>query len=403
MRKKNHSLRLTALLGCLALLSTACQHTVADYIPVDNDQDEDSVTNITDNYRYQIPVVFHVLYQQGDDISTITEARIKTILSQVNELWKGNVYYQAGRYTGTSGQTTSEDMDVDFVLASRDEKGNATSGIDYEVYKGSWPLSPSDFLTSKSNIQYIWDPNEYVNIMLFDFKDSNSDGSLTLGQTSMPLTTNDNALDGLNKTTTRYIAKNKISYTPAVCISSAYNAIAGKRILYCEWPRYSTTETSGYLNSTDISMDINVTLAHELGHYFGLHHTFAEKVNGSNMDIVDSCDDTDYCDDTPSYNRKEYQQELKELIAKAESANKILSVAELMQRTNCDNLTFTSENFMDYNYTYGFRFTPEQRERVRHVLYYSPMIPGPKKNGVNHSSGSRAEEETVETPLLMSK
>lgn len=403
MKEKKHTIRLAALLGSIAFLCGACQHTVADYIPVDNDQDEDSVTTINDSYRYKIPVVFHVLYQQGDDISTITEARIKTILAQVNELWKGNVYYQSGRYTGADGQTASEDMGVDFVLASRDENGNATSGIDYEIYKGSWPISPSDFLTAKSNIQYIWDPNEYVNIMLFDFKSSRIDGSLTLGQTSMPLTTNDNPLDGLNKTTKRYIAKNKISYTPAVCINSAYNTTAGKRILYCEWPRYTTTETSGYLSSTDISLDINVTLAHELGHYFGLHHTFTEKVNGSDMETLDSCADTDYCDDTPSYNRKEYQQELRDLISNAESTGKILSVADIVKRTNCDNLTFTSENFMDYNYTYGFRFTPEQLQRVRHVLYYSPMIPGPKKNGVNRSSASRAEEEMVETPLLMSK
>ena len=33
---------------------------------------------------------------------------------------------------------------------------------------------------------------------------------------------------------------------------------------------------------------------------------------------------------------------------------------------------------MDYSVSYSDRFTDDQRDRIRHVLTYSPLIPGPK-------------------------
>ena len=34
---------------------------------------------------------------------------------------------------------------------------------------------------------------------------------------------------------------------------------------------------------------------------------------------------------------------------------------------------------MDYSVSYSDQFTQDQYNRVRHVLAYSPLIPGPKK------------------------
>jgi len=102
-------------------------------------------------------------------------------------------------------------------------------------------------------------------------------------------------------------------------------------------------------------------MVHDLGHYLGLHHVFAE----------DNCDsETDYCDDTPSYNRKEYETWL--------SQNSELTIQEKYQRKGCDGMEFTSYNTMDYTYSYMDNFTADQFLRVRHVLEYSPLIPGPK-------------------------
>lgn len=38
---------------------------------------------------------------------------------------------------------------------------------------------------------------------------------------------------------------------------------------------------------------------------------------------------------------------------------------------------------MDYAISYSNQFTLNQRERIRHVLSYSPLIPGPKKGDID--------------------
>ena len=107
--------------------------------------------------------------------------------------------------------------------------------------------------------------------------------------------------------------------------------------------------------------DAYVTLAHELGHYLGLYHVFSEK----------ECEETDYCDDTPNYNRTAYLNGLAELTPP-------YNFQEVVQRTSCEGLLFISTNIMDYYYSYQNQFTENQRARVRHVLENSPLVPGPK-------------------------
>ena len=61
-----------------------------------------------------------------------------------------------------------------------------------------------------------------------------------------------------------------------------------------------------YVNSNNeyyYTTDVYNTLAHELGHYLGLHHAFSE--DGDNTDL---CEDTDYCTDTPTYNITKYTE-----------------------------------------------------------------------------------------------
>lgn len=70
---------------------------------------------------------------------------------------------------------------------------------------------------------------------------------------------------------------------------------------------YSSSINSKYINEKSTAFyrnpnDSTKNLAHELGHYLGLHHVFAEDKNG----YADNCNDTDYCQDTPSYNRNKY-------------------------------------------------------------------------------------------------
>ncbi|MFK2769547.1 M43 family zinc metalloprotease [Bacteroides fragilis] len=132
--------------------------------------------------------------------------------------------------------------------------------------------------------------------------------------------------------------------------------------------------------------DITVTLAHELGHYLGLHHAFSENDEG----IYDGCFDSDYCDDTPTYNKVEYDADYA-YTAKNDPAN--FTFDYLVKRKNCKtNQTFTSTNIMDYSVSYSDRFTNDQRSRIRHVLTYSPLIPGPKQ-------GQTQTRSVVEGPI----
>jgi len=65
----------------------------------------------------------------------------------------------------------------------------------------------------------------------------------------------------------------------------------------------------------------------------------------------------------------------------------------LVKRENCKtNQTFTSTNIMDYSVSYSDRFTNDQRSRIRHVLTYSPLIPGPKQ-------GQTQTRSVVEGPI----
>lgn len=107
-----------------------------------------------------------------------------------------------------------------------------------------------------------------------------------------------------------------------------------------EGSRYTTDKgnSKGYIYHT---ADPNATLAHELGHYLGLFHAFSEKTGDkSNSEEADNDEDTDYCTDTPSYNRVAYTKWESEYIKKAKEDAKALNqqvtldMRELVKRGN---------------------------------------------------------------------
>ena len=161
----------------------------------------------------------------------------------------------------------------------------------------------------------------------------------------------------------------------------------------------ATTE-EGRFNSSLV--DVSATLAHELGHYLGLHHVFTEDSNGN---IVDSCGDTDYCKDTPSYDKKDYDTWLNNYILQQERApDPVYYLDEMDIRHSCSDSTFHASDLMDYSVCNSNLFTQDQKDRMRHVLYYSPLIPGPKKTGSTRSNGSRAAgNQPLDLPVMIRK
>lgn len=345
-----------------------------------NDQDEDATTKTVDsNYQYHLPVIFHVFYKDQNDASQYVPAsRLKSLLQYVNEIYKGGVY-------GESANTH-----LTFELAERDESGKilSTPGVEYINYTGDFPIDETTFMSSADNAKYVWDPNEYINVMLYPFKDFGN--NMVLGLSHTPYTVKANhELEGLDVVDTKYVSKSQLRYPRCSSINSTF---MGQRDGggYYQSDRYTNVNHQAtYLTTTDIA----VTMAHELGHYLGLFHMFTERLDettsADSYAPLDSCGDTDFCKDTPSYNRAEYNNYLDSYFASTPSTSYNLDY--MLKRYACDATVFYSANIMDYAFSLGYKISPDQKDRIRHVLYYSPLIPGPKLNGANTRSGVTIE------------
>lgn len=306
------------------------------------------------NYHYNLPVIFHVFYKnKAEALQYVNSNRFSEILNEVNKLYKDT--------------SKSIDMNLTFSLASIDPEGNelTTPGVEYIEWPEGYPINCKTFMNDEKQgyVNYLWEPNLYINVMVYNFKQEGN--SIILGISNLPLTTNGEAyLEGLNTSNYSFLRKKNLVNPYCVSINSLYINDKG---------------TDG----------INATVAHELGHYLGLHHVFNE--NKRTGDIVDNCIDSDYCEDTPPYNKVKYNEWLAENYGSS-------SFATLALRVDCNTEEeFTSYNIMDYSYSYLNQFTPDQFARVRHVLMYSPLIPGPK---VGQSTKARsAGDGPVDLPI----
>lgn len=297
-------------------------------------------------YHYNLPVIFHVLYtDKNDEKQYVSQSRLAEILDVINKMYKD--------------KSKSVDMNLTFKLVAVNPNGDAmnTPGVEYVQWEEEYPIDCDAFMSDESGkyVKYLWDPNKYINIMIYNFTKDDS-GTTTLGISHIPFSTIGNTyLEGLNPVKSSYLTIRNLSFPYCASINSLF---------------INEQSTAEIYNKSDIT----VTLAHELGHYLGLHHVFSENKNG---DQEDSCEDTDYCEDTPSYNKAEYDMNYLWAINDNVPEDKLF--AYLVKRTNCSGEQFTSYNIMDYAVSYSNQFTEDQRNRIRHVLTYSPLMPGPKK------------------------
>ncbi len=319
---------------------------------------------------YQIPVIFHVLYKDKNDRHQYISAdRIKTVLANVNQYYKGK--------TIATGGDAGQNINLEFYLPETDQSGNQleTPGIEYIAWD-EMPIDCESFMGSDNSkiLNMLWDMNKYINIMLYNFAEV--DGGTILGISHLPLSTKGrNYLEGLQAVDYTHMENSNLGYPQCVSINTLY---------------FDQDTPSNSYNSADA----NVTLAHELGHYLGLHHAFNESEEDPNAD-------SDYCMDTPPYNRSLYEQSVMIPAYQAWKASNF-DMAALQPgflRTNSLNpeQTFTSYNLMDYEISYSDRFTLNQKERMRHVLEYSPLIPGPKRTA---STRSVAPQGVLDIPII---
>lgn len=305
-----------------------------------------TITQTTGVYRYQLPIVFHVLYQDpNNETQNVRKGRINEIITACNKLY-------------SNYNRNSTDINLEFVLATKDPNGNTLSEPGVDRVKWNSPTMDCEKFMSdynKTNKGVLWDTEKYINVVLYTFTEAE-----ILGISHMPYTVLPDELGGLNQLSFVPTFAN-LQYPHCVSINNVYI--------------YENQSVEGQSYNT---MDVVATLTHELGHYVGLHHTFNEKEVGGEI-ITDVCEDTDYCNDTPPYNRDEYEAFLDNYTPLEGGKLSFKDLPFLMERKNCKTgEKSTPNNIMDYSFSYVNRFTPDQRTRIRYVLAHSPLLPTTK-------------------------
>lgn len=330
---------------------------------------QDGASASAGEYHYELPVIFHVLYKdKADPLQYVSQSRLADILSIVNKLYKE--------------KTKSVDMNLTFMLAAINPDGESMNmpGVEYIQWPESYPIDCDKFMSDNSGkyVKYLWDPNKYINVMIYNFTSDNS-GTTTLGISHLPFTTvGTNYLAGLNEVKYSHLEVENLNFPYCASINSLY---------------INHQSTVSSYNTSDIT----VTLAHELGHYLGLHHTFSETKEG---DLINTCKDTDYCEDTPSYDKQAYDVYYNWAMSAESTIPDEQLFPSLVKREDCSGTRFISRNIMDYAISYSDQFSQDQRDRIRHVLTYSPLIPGPKKG---QTQTRTVAEGALDLPILIRK
>lgn len=315
----------------------------------------------------KLPVIFHVIYKdRGDQKQYVNADRLKTILGNVNK-----------RYSSTVG---SVDINLEFVLATTAPTGKtlAAPGVEYINWSQAYPQESYPIDCNKimytNEFKYtpmLWEPNQYINVFLYNF--TSGEDYITLGKSHFPYIHKDkNAPQGFTQTENTYLALENFQFAYGVSINSLF---------------INDESTEEFYATTDI----NVTLAHELGHYLGLYHVFAQDHNG---ETLDNSIDTDYCPDTPSYNRVAYMKDY--LYAMSHPEEGKYNFAYLVKRKN-ESGTFEAHNIMDYEVCYNDQFSADQRTRMRYVLENALAMPSAKKP----SNRSRATKGGLDLPIVV--
>lgn len=291
-------------------------------------------TGDLDTYDYHLPVVFHVMYHnKSDKKQNPDKSQFTKILDAVNKLYAAN----------------NMNMHIVFEMAKYDDEGEELEEpgiirkkVDFKEY------DPHEFLKDEDYAEDVQNLKKYINIFVFRFAQASSDAT-TLGLTTLPIVPTAYPLEYLVDTDTA----NEYAYltTPfGVCINN--EAID-------EWQDEKTVNPKY----------IVATVAHEIGHYIGLLHTFSEI----------ECEEDDGCEDTPISDYNNYIEYITDYIAKQQAAGKNITIEEVAKRTDCKTgEEFIADNILDYAYTIGDVFTADQKKRTRHVLKYGALTPGPK-------------------------
>lgn len=104
--------------------------------------------------QYTVPVVFHIVHQNGEE--NLSNLEVEQAVEWLNDAFENVGYYDPG---------TGVDVDINFCLAKRDPEDNATSGVN-RVVSSLTELDRSFEADSDMKALSTWDPTCYVNIWI---------------------------------------------------------------------------------------------------------------------------------------------------------------------------------------------------------------------------------------------
>lgn len=186
-----------------------------------------------DETIYVLPVVFHIIHE-GEPVgqsSNISDAQLFSAIDALNEDFR--------KIAGSNGDGDGVDVGYEFCLASRDPNGNPTTGIvrvngsSVTNYADQGIRATGSVGADEATVKALstWPREDYINIWVVNEIEDNNASSGIQGFAYFPI---NNPIDG---------------------ITMLHNAVG----------------TTGNIKP---STALNRTLSHEMGHYFGLYHTF---------------------------------------------------------------------------------------------------------------------------------
>ncbi len=268
----------------------------------------------SDRSTYTVPIIFHVIHNPASPAENVSQAAIYNLLDAVNEDF--NLMNADASAARTALGFVPANADIEFCLAQRDPSGNQLTEIGIHRVSTTEGFYDVDTETNKmkDNVSGgtgtpVWNRNNYVNVWICDITNGASSG------------------------VAGYAYKPTVSSLPPASID-------------------------GIVIDYNLGMDpSNRVLTHELGHYFGLDHTWG------GVDGTGCTSGNDGLSDTP--------------ITAGPSFNYASTCSGLQQ--TCPGTNTQYENYMDYS-NCTVMFTTQQANLMELVLTGS-------RNSLNSSNG----------------